>query len=163
VILRRYVEHILAGRYDRAGIERPRLEPGDHELLGTLVHDRARRPRLFPDPRHLAVALGFRIVPRAPRGLCGEGTAHGIIAYRWHADPRVRGLLILHGIAHAVLDREIGRTNDADAWAVTATVAVCSRALPIARENPSAAAVHVPEWMVLSRLVSAKLCRVAGL
>lgn len=160
---REYVEAILRGDYERAGIPRPFLPIGDHESLATAVQQRARRPQRFPDPRQYAVALGLRLVPRAPGGFCGEATAGDIVAYRWDADPQVRGMLVLHGVGHRVLRHEAGRTNDSDAWLLTGCLGIEVSALPLVRRNPAIAMRHLPQWFVFARIIQANLCRAAEL
>ncbi len=65
------------------------------------------------------MAIGSRLLPRAPQGLCGEGTTAGVIAYDWSAEPKLRGLLVAHGLAHRILRRQPEETNEADAWWLT--------------------------------------------
>jgi hypothetical protein len=160
---REYVQAILRGDYESAELEPPRLDPYDLDELAESFHERARRPRRFPDPRHLAVANGLVLIPRAPSGYGGEATALGRIAYRWHPDPQVRGLHILHGAAHAILHTESGASTEADAWLLTGALAIPPRSMAFARACPASAAAHVPLWLVFARVTQANLCRVAGL
>lgn len=121
--LRRAIECIFRGRYESANVAPPTLEFVALESLARRALFYAGRPD-FADPRHIAVMLGFKILPRAPRGMCGEGSAAGVIAYQWDADSRVRGLRAAHGLAHAILTEEIGEHSDADAWLLTAMLVV---------------------------------------
>ncbi len=144
---RRHVENALAGRFDRAGVPPATIELSDLEWLARQAHGYAELGDPVPDPRHLAVALGLQLLPRAPRGLCGEGVANGVIAYRPDPDPGVQGLRVFHGLAHSILLEERNTTGDGDAWALTALLIVPPRFAEMVRRNP-AAVVHAPQWMV---------------
>lgn len=159
--LQRYVESILAGRYGAAETAPPTLELAEIDSLARRALYYAQRPD-FADPRHIAVALGLRLLPRAPRGLCGEGTALGIIAYRWDADPSVRGLRVAHGVAHAVLAEERGEHGDADAWLLTAAIVVPPWATEIVLLRPEIATAHAPRWLIDAALGVGKDCAATG-
>jgi hypothetical protein len=150
--LRTHVEHVLAGRYDRAGVPRPQLELADLEWLARQAHGYAGLPTIFPDPRHIAVAIGLRLLPRAPRGVCGEGVANGVIAFRPDPDGGTQGLRVFHGLAHAILLEERQVTGDGDAWALTALLIVPPRSAEHVRANMDAACAHAPRWMVEAAL-----------
>lgn len=150
--IQHYVESILRLEFQRVRVESPRLEPAEIESLAYRAQIHAARPDLFPDPRHTAIALGFKLLPRAPRGLCGEGTAFGVIAFRWDPDPQVRGLRVLHGLAHAILCEETSGSNDADAWMLTGALAVPRTVVDVTFADPDRAAAHVPRWFVEARL-----------
>lgn len=102
------------------GLERPRLELDEHRLVATWVRDLAARPRLVCDPLHYAVRLGFVVLDRVPQGVGGETTDGTTILYRWHESPRIRGLRVAHGLAHAVLVMGRWAHCEADAWIVAA-------------------------------------------
>lgn len=55
------------------------------------------------DPRHLVVALGLRLLPRAT-----DAPPSRTIAYAWHPDPRVVSRRVAVGLADYLL-REEGR------------------------------------------------------
>ncbi len=145
--LRGYVAHILAWRFDAVAI-RPACTFAELSSLADRAHWYAAIGDPFPDPRVLAVALDYSLIPRAPRGLCGEGTALGRIAFRADHDRQVQGLRVLHGLAHAILHEEREANTDADAWVLTGLLAVPLRFVSIALSDPQRAATHVPAWFV---------------
>jgi hypothetical protein len=157
VELRRYVQHILAGDYDRAELEPPRFGYRDLHHLARCAIEKAGRPRPFADPRHYVAALGLRLLPRAPRGLCGEGSALDVVAFRWDPDPQVRGPRVMHGLAHAILRTETGASNDADAWTLTGQLFVLDTQIGLARARPDLACAHAPLWLVAARMIQANL------
>ncbi|HVY65929.1 MAG TPA: hypothetical protein VHH11_13995 [Gammaproteobacteria bacterium] len=155
--LRTYVERILRGHYAMARADPPRWARADLDELAESAHDAAQRPQPFPAPGHLAVALGARVVPRAPARFCGEGTALGVVCYRWAPDAATRGLRILHGLAHVLLHRTRDASTEADAWILTASLAVPRSRLTHARVDPDAASRHLPEWLVVERLIESRV------
>lgn len=145
--LRGYVEHILAWQFDAVAI-RPACQLAELSSLAERAHYYAAVDDPFPDPRVLAVALGFELIPRAPRGLCGEGTALGRIAFRADPNRQTQGLRVLHGLAHAILHEERETNTDADAWVLTGLLAVPLRFVSLALSEPERATTHVPSWFV---------------
>lgn len=151
----RYVQAILRGDYCAARVEPPRFSLADLGELARAALLKAARPRPFPDPRHVAVALKLKLISRAPRGLCGEGTALGRVAFRWDPDPQVLGMRVMHGVAHAILDGDSGPSSDSDAWQLTGLLFVPEHRVALARERLDLATVHAPPWLVMSRLMQA--------
>lgn len=113
-----YVRAILDGRGDTVRQPPPLWSPDALASLARRTLARADRPP-WSDPRHLALALRHRLLPRAPPGVCGEGTVPGVIAYDWSAAPKLRGLLVGHGIAHQALRTQPEESNESDAWLLT--------------------------------------------
>jgi len=119
-IIRR-IDALLSRGWAAAGVEPPRLEPGDRRQIARRAKDAAlvaldREPR---GPGELARALGLRLV-RAPVGGCGgEATSGGVILYRWSQCRATRRALVAHGLAHACLSREGWRHSEADALLLT--------------------------------------------
>lgn len=146
--LERYVTTILCG--DGNG-GRPLWGCEALESLAKRALAQASRPT-FSDPRHLAVALGFELLPRAPSGLCGEATARGLIAYMWSADPREVGLRVAHGLAHALLGRQFEASNDADAWVLTAFLLVPRSAVHTLPPSVVEQHARAPVWFVRAAL-----------
>lgn len=145
--LERYVTGILRGEGEPA----PMWDRDALESLARRSLARAGRPP-FADPRHLAVALGFELLPRSPPGLCGEGTARGLIAYAWSADPREVGLRVGHGLAHALLHHQFDGSNDADAWVLTAFLLLPRSAVQTYPSDAVEARAHAPVWFVRAGL-----------
>lgn len=132
--LQRRIEIVLAGQHERAGLAPPLHDLTTLRSLARRARDYSMAPGRDPDPRWIAVALGFRLLPRAPRGMCGEGFARGVIAFRPDVDASMQGLRVFHGLAHAILWDEADDNNEADAW-------ILSALLP---PHPSA---HAPSWL----------------
>jgi hypothetical protein len=151
------VEHILRGEYDRAQVAHPRFSLDDFNTLAEATHAKAARPRLFPDPRHLAVGNDLTLLPRAPRGVCGEGVAFGRVAFEPSIDPREQGLSVLHGLAHAILHSEDGGSSDTDAWLLTGCLWIRRSTAAVASADPPRVATHVPLWFVWARLIQVSL------
>jgi len=138
---------IVEGRYDSVRQPPPRRSPDELRYIARVALATAGRPPLS-DPRHVALAGGARLLPRAPSGLCGEGTQGGTIAYDWGAEPKLRGLLVAHGDAHRILSARPENTNEADAWWLTVWMLMPR---PIVRELTVAQAldrVWAPAWFV---------------
>lgn len=144
--LEQYAGAILRGG---DGAPRPLWSREALESLARRALATASRP-LFADPRHIAIALGLELLPRAPPGLCGEGTARGIVAYAWSADHRDVGVRVGHGIAHALLHRQFDPSTDADAWALTAMLLVPRAAVQTHRVDELVRLARAPEWIVLA-------------
>lgn len=150
--LQRYVAAIFRGRYDQAETPAPSHDLDHLEAMAAAAHAAARRPEWHSSPRVMAHELGYKTIPRAPPGLCGEGTRPGLIGYEWDADPRVRGLRVGHGLAHRVLDRASGDSNDADAWIVTGGILVPRWVVRCHDPASIAARAHAPAWFVELRI-----------
>jgi hypothetical protein len=96
----------------------------------------------------VALALGNRLLPRAPHGMCGECCAPGVIAYDWSAGPKLRGLLVMHAVAHQILRTQPEESNEADVWRLTIELL-----LPVRDAHPRSlvdlvALAWAPEWCV---------------
>lgn len=110
-------------------------------------------PVLFPDPRHLAVGLGFELLPRAPRVTCGEAASQERVAYtRRINDPQAQGIEVFHGLAHAILWEERDCVSENDAWMLAALICVPPRMAEYAASNMDEATAHAPEWFVLAAI-----------
>lgn len=155
--LRKYVQHILAGNYDRAGVEPPCFPLRDLHELARAAIAKAARPRPFPDPRHVVAALDLQLLPRAPKGLCGEGSTLNTVAYRWDPDPQLRGTYVMHGLSHSILKSESGASNDADAWTLTGCLFVLDHQVKLAAESTALATAHAPLWLIAARIIQANL------
>jgi hypothetical protein len=102
-----------------AGEQAIRLTDGERQAMRAikLTHiaestlRRAGRPA-GADMRHVAVASGFKIVPRAPRGL-DSAYEGGVVAYRYHRDPVIRGRRVAEGLAAGLLT-QLGETCSPD-------------------------------------------------
>lgn len=105
------------------------------------------------DPRHIAVALGFELLPRCPPGQwCGEGTCRGVIAYAWSADRREVGMRVGHGLGHGILERHGEAHTDGDAWALTAMILVPRAVVHTRPPRAVVDAAWAPEWFVREAL-----------
>lgn len=136
-------------------MEHPQLELDEHRLVATWVRDLAARPRLACDPVHYAVRLGFVVLDRVPQGVGGESTDGTTILYRWHESPRIRGLRVAHGLAHAVLVMGRWSHTEADAWLVAAELLWPTE---MARRVgcPTAGArlqPHAPRWLIEAQTI----------
>jgi hypothetical protein len=144
--LEQYVSAILRGDCDGSGAPQPLLDLDTLESVARRALASAGRPEMA-DPRHLAVALGYELLPRRPPGQwCGEGVCRGVIAYAWSPDRREVGLRVCHGLAHSLLDRQGDPHTDGDAWALTAMLLVPRAA---AHTRPAQAildAAWAPTW-----------------
>jgi hypothetical protein len=147
ITLERYVTKILRGEDEC----RPLWARDALESLARRSLARAGRPA-FADPRHLAIALDFELLPRAPPGLCGEGMARGLIAYAWSPDPREVGLRVGHGLAHALLQQQFDASNDADAWVLTAMLLLPRAAVQTRPPDEVERCARAPLWFVREAL-----------
>lgn len=118
------------------------------------MRELARRPRLLSDPVHYAIRLGYNVLDRA------DGPDADVIGttifYRWHPDPRVRGLRVAWALAQALLRMWGYPHNDADvcrtvgALLLPQVLAARLRTLDVAlRLQP-----HAPDWLLAARLPS---------
>lgn len=152
-----FVRAILTGRYASVKLPPPRWSPDAIDSLARrILSSAARQP--FADPRHVAVALGHTLIPRAPHGLCGESCAPGVIAYDGCAEPKLRGALVMHGVSHQATRRQPEDTNESDNWLLTAALL-----LPPYETHPLAlsdliARVHAPEWFVRCVMAERRGC-----
>lgn len=152
---RRAIERLFEGRWADSGFGELLMWPGDRVLV-------ARRALAVadlwpcPDPRHLAAELGFRVCACNPRGCGGETTDGCTIFYRWCPDRRERGLLLAHGLSHAVLMREGWRHSEADAWWLTGDL-VLAGALRSLSVDDAARQAHAPDWFVRAFAANARV------
>lgn len=142
-----FVRAIVEGRYGAIRQAPPLWHPDAYDSLAKRILSNAARPQ-FSDPRHVARALRYSLLPRAPRGMCGEGTAPGVVAYDWSAEPKLRGMLVMHGVAPQVLRTQPDDSNEADAWLLTIELL-----LPGFHTHPLALSEIIvrawaPEWVV---------------
>jgi hypothetical protein len=114
----RKLQHLIAGRWERAGVDPPVMYPYDRVHLVCRAMDRAGHT-FWDDPRDLAAGLNLKTAPFRAKGCGVELAGEGVVAFQWCADRRERGLRILHGIAHAELLREKWEHTEADVWLVT--------------------------------------------
>lgn len=143
---RRGIERLFTGRWADSGFGAPLMYPGDRIQVARRALEAAE---LWPcaDPRHLAVESGFKVCACRVRDCGGETTDGETIFYRWHPDRRVRGLLLAHGLAHALLIREGWEHSEADAWWLTADL-VMAGALAVMDLEQVVREAHAPEWFV---------------
>lgn len=150
--LEQYVSAILRGLSDVAGAPRALLSLDNLDSLAKRILARAGRPELA-SPRHIAVALGYRLLPRCPPGQwCGEGVSRGVIAYEWSPDHREVGLRVGHGTAHCELEKNGERHTDADAWVLTAMLLVPRSAVHTKSPWELEDAAWAPAWFVREAL-----------
>lgn len=140
---------IFAEDYAGANVEPPCLPPRRYELDAAAIHDRARRPTDWPDPRGVALAWGLRVVPaNMGRGASTDGQT---IYYRpsLALDPRLRGLLIWHEIAHCYLRRCEPDATESDAWFLTGACVLSWRnACHLSTEELMDRQRYAPEWFL---------------
>lgn len=70
----------------------------------------------------------------------------GVIAYDWGNPPKLRGLLVAHGVAHQLLRTQPEDSHEADTWWLTAALV-----LPIRDMHPTSTTevlrrVWAPDW-----------------
>jgi hypothetical protein len=116
--LEQFVLKIIDGRFDELRLPAPRWKPDAIGSRARRALASADRPH-WSDPRHIAYALGSRLLPRAPNGTCGESCIPGVIAYDWGTDRKLRGMLVMHGTGHQILRTQPEDSNEADAWLLT--------------------------------------------
>jgi hypothetical protein len=124
-MLSRALQLILDGQFEQAGLERPRMYPGDRILVARRAYD-ATGFELGEDPRDLAEQLGLRIAPGHGRSCAGETAGDGTVRYVWSPDRRGRGLSVFHGLAHELLRIEGWEHTHADVWMLTGDLAIPS-------------------------------------
>lgn len=139
----------MRGLYSDAGVEPPLLGAGEWVQIARRARDEAQRPRLIVPPVHLAVALGIPLTNHVPTG-AREVTDGRRIWFRRHADPRVEGPPIFHGIAHVIAARWGYEHREADAWGIALELVW---PMELALRAPSIAAAvrlqpHAPTWML---------------
>lgn len=155
--LEQFVTAILTERYDLVQLAPPLWSPDAHDSFVRRLLARAGRPP-WSDPRHIALALGHRLVPRAPRGMCGEGCSPDVIAYDWGAGREVRGMLVGHGCIHQNVRRQPEESNESDAWWMTARLCVPPRDVHSLRDSEVLTKAHAPAYFVRLALASFRGC-----
>lgn len=113
------VVYIYSGEYDKAEVEPPVLPVHQYKVEAAAIHDRAKRPTDWPDPRGVALGWELRVVPAC---LGRKASTDGKTIYykpSLSLDPRLRGLLIWHEICHCYLRRFEPDATEADAWILT--------------------------------------------
>lgn len=146
---------LIAGQWAEAGEGEPRVSHDDRVQIARRWISRACYS-FGSDPRAFALALGLHLLPTDDRE-CGGDEGYGdTIEYAWHRERRIRGLRILHAIAHHLLQRENWRHTHADAFLLTLELAlpqVYVRALPVAEAVRDAVVPGelVAAWWELSR------------
>lgn len=149
--LRQFVTAILVGDYQAVALDPPRRSPEELRSMARRYLALAARP-VFADPRHIAVARGVDLIPRAPRGLCGEGTVPGTIAYDGAAEPRLRGLYVGHGLSHLILSPQPDESNESDAWWLTSYLLVPPSERDRRGWNEMEQLAHAPQWFTRTAL-----------
>ena len=152
-----FVRAIIEGRHDEVEQPAPLWEP---DALGSFTRRKlagANRPS-WSDPRHNALKVGARLLPRAPRGLCGEGCAANVVAYDYGTCPKHRGLLVGHGTQHHLFKRQPDDFTEADVWIATGLWLIPphhSHSMGLAE---IIARAHAPEWFVRLVVSSRRGC-----
>ena len=142
-----FVRAIITGRFASVKLPAPRWSPDAIDSLAKRILSNAARPNLS-DPRHIAVALGHTLIPRAPSGMCGEGCAPGVIAYDGCAEPKLRGALVMHGVSHQATRKQPEDTNESDNWLLTVALLLppfVTHPMPL---SDLIVRAWAPEWMV---------------
>jgi hypothetical protein len=143
------VVHIFTGDYDRAEVEPPVLPPRHYEAAAAHIHDRAGRPTDWPDPRGVALAWGIRVIPSR---VVGNASTDGSAIYYRPAlafDPRLRGLLVWHEIAHCYLRRHEPDATESDAWLLSGACVLSWRtARQMSTEEAAERQQYAPVWFI---------------
>lgn len=115
------VGRVLALGWADAGVEPPRLWPGDRREIARRARDTALAVlgRDVRGPADLARALGFRVHCLPGAGTGGECTSGVHVIYRWSDDFMVRRYRVAHGVAHALLVHEQWDHSETDALLLT--------------------------------------------
>lgn len=113
------------------------LDDEDGLALLELARRQVVVPGQHPDPRHMAVANGFDLLPRPQ--LHADAARVGCVSYRWSPDSQTQGVGVFRGLAHAILWRERRRVRESEAWALAAILAVPTSGA----ESP-----HASAWFV---------------
>ncbi len=122
--------------------------------LAERAHQYSGAPSPFPDPQHIAVGLGFTLLPRAPR-FCGDGAERGCVRFEYNADSQAMGMSVFHSLAHCILRDERDGGSEEDAVQLATMLVVPRFAVDLVRENPRLAATHAPMAVVLRSLSAA--------
>ncbi len=142
------VIYIFTGEYDRAEVEPPVLPLRQYEQSARQIHDQAGRPTDWPDPRGVAIEWGWRVVPMK----AGRASTTGeTIFYRASAQPRMRGLMVWHEIAHCYLREAYPDCGEADAWLLTGALVLSWRHAKMPREWAIDRQSHAPDWFLDAR------------
>ena len=152
-----FVRAILTGRFASVKLPAPRWSPDAHDSLARRILASANREPL-PDPRHVAVAVGHTLIPRAPHGLCGESCAPGVIAYDGCAEPKLRGALVMHGVSHQASRRHLEGANESDNWLLTAALLLPTYETHALSLSEIVARAHAPEWFVRCVMTERRGC-----
>ncbi len=139
------------------------MHPGDRVLVASRAADRAGFT-LGDDPRSLAAALNLRVVTMRAGPCGGEVTDGRSIGLSWNPDRRARGLLLFHGIAHALLLREGWHDHThGDVWLLTLELAVPKADCDSRDPDEISRLAHAPEHLVREWVaLSARLWRSTG-
>jgi hypothetical protein len=113
------VRYILAGQYDRAGVEPPEYGPDSYRSALRAVFSHGLSP--FTNPEELVKAEEFfiRWMPTPER--CGMCIGDKSLVVPWDNDPMTRALNVQHERAHGWARRRWGGdATEADIWFLTA-------------------------------------------
>lgn len=148
-------ELILVGRYEEAGVEAPVIPPGEVIQIARRAYERAARPVPCPDPIHVARRHGVDVIDRVPQGAGNECCDADCIRYRWDRSRRVRGVRVLHGLAHCLCEREGYRDHtEADAVILCAELALPTEYVRqcATLDDALTLARHVERWLLRAQL-----------
>lgn len=116
-----YVAAILGHRPHAVGLAPPRLLPADHLTIARHALGHGLDP--FSHPADLAIAEEFRLYRADLPRRCGVHCDGGIYIPRW-SPADLECLLITHERAHGWSARRREEANEADAWWITAHLAL---------------------------------------
>ena len=145
----RKLHHLIAGRWERAGVDPPIMYPYDRVHTARRAMERAGHT-FWDDPRDLAIGLGMKVAPFNTRGCGVEIATRDTVLYRWSPDRRERGIRILHGTAHALLLREDWEHTEADAWLLTLELAAPAHECRALGPEEVAREAHAPSDIVFA-------------
>lgn len=96
-----------------------RVELATIEALAEEAHGRADLPVRYPDPRLLARANGFALIPATSLDQCGGPNRAQVLVYSCRPDRREQGHGVCHALAHGLLVRGEFEHSHSDVYALT--------------------------------------------
>lgn len=116
-----YATAILTHRPGRVGLEAPRLLPHEHRMIARAALRHGLDP--FAHPADLADREGFKLYRADLPRRCGVHLDGRIYIPKW-CPTELEPLIITHERAHGWTYRRKEEANEADAWWVTAHLAL---------------------------------------
>lgn len=114
------------------------------EVAARALRD-AKLSQTTPDPRHIAVRLGYVILPRARGDMIPN---RRLIAYSYDPDPHLLGLRVAFALASKLLEEHGSVATDTDRWHLAACLLLPTDELNRLRHPLEEPVATAPGWFV---------------